>query len=66
MSDKQFVRLPINGNRSQFIQAYMRELYRLDPDLRGKPNQLQATIAKQLKLLEIEGVKMNGLEPFSN
>lgn len=60
VSGKQFVRLPINGNRGQFIQAYMRELYRLDPELRVKPNQLQAAIAKQLKLLEIEGVKMNG------
>ena len=60
VSGKQFVRLPINGNRGQFIQAYMRELYRLDPDLRVKPNQLQAAIAKQLKLLEIEGVKMKG------
>ena len=60
MSGKQFVRLPINGNRGQFIHAYMRELYRLDPELRVKPNQLQAAIAKQLKLLEIEGVKMKG------
>jgi hypothetical protein len=60
VSGKQFVRLPINGNRGQFIQAYMRELYRLDPELRVKPNQLQAAIAKQLKLLEIEGVKMKG------
>ena len=60
VSGKQFVRLPINGNKGQFIQAYMRELYRLDPELRTKPNQLQAAIAKQVKLLEIEGVKMNG------
>ena len=60
VSGKQFVRLPINGNKGQFIQAYMRELYRLDPELRTKPNQLQAAIAKQVKLLEIEGVKMSG------
>lgn len=60
VSGKQFVRIPINGNKGQFIQAYMRELYRLDPELRTKPNQLQAAIAKQVRLLEIEGVKMNG------
>ncbi len=60
VSGKQFVRLPIIGNKGQFIQAYMRELYRLDPEMRTKPNQLQAAIAKQVKLLEIEGVKMNG------
>lgn len=60
VSGKQFVRLPINGNKGQFIQAYMRELYRLDPELRVKPNLLQAALAKQVKLLEIEGVKMNG------
>ena len=60
VSGKQFVRLPINGNKGQFIQAYMRELYRLDPELRVKPNLLQAAIAKQVKLLGIEGVKMNG------
>jgi hypothetical protein len=60
VSGKQFVRVPINGNKGQFIQAYMRELYKLDPDLKVKPNQLQAAIAKQVRLLEIEGVKMNG------
>lgn len=60
VSGKQFVRIPITGNKGQFIQAYMRELYRLDPELKTKPNQLQAAIAKQVRLLEIEGVKMNG------
>ncbi len=60
VSGKQIVRLPVVGNRGQFIQAYMRELYRLDPNMKTKPNQLQAAIAKQIRLLEIEGVKMNG------
>jgi hypothetical protein len=60
VTGKQFVRLPITGNRGQFVQAYMRELYRLDPDMRTKPNQLQSAIAKQVQLLAIEGVKMNG------
>lgn len=56
---KQFVRLPVVGNRGQFVQAYMAQMYALDPSLRTKPNELQAAIAKQVKLLQIEGVKMN-------
>lgn len=60
VSGKQFVRIPITGSKGQFIQAYMRELYRLDPELKAKPNQLQSAIAKQIRLMEIEGVKMNG------
>lgn len=59
VSGKQFVRLPVVGNRGQFVQAYMAQMYALDPSLRTKPNELQAAIAKQVKLLEIEGVKMN-------
>ncbi|TDM08509.1 MAG: hypothetical protein C4K60_03465 [Ideonella sp. MAG2] len=58
VSGKRFIRIPIRGNRGQFIQAYMRELYKLNPDIKATPNQLQASIAKQLKLLEIEGVDM--------
>lgn len=57
VSGKQFVRLPINGNRGQFIQAYVEQLYSLDPDLKTHPNQLQKAIASQVRLLEIEGVK---------
>jgi hypothetical protein len=61
---KQFVRVPVTGTRGQFIQAYMRELYRLDPNLKANPNQMQAAISKQLKLLEIEGVPMNSKRNF--
>lgn len=56
VSGKQFVRLPINGNKGQFIQAYVRQLYRLDPNLKANPNQLQKAVAAQVKLLEIHGV----------
>lgn len=59
VSGKQFVRLPVVGARGQFIQAYMAQMYVLDPSLKATPNQLQAAIAKQVKLLEIEGVPMN-------
>jgi hypothetical protein len=37
----------------------MTEIYRLDPTLKVKPNQLQAAIAKQVRLLQIQGVKTN-------
>ncbi len=57
VSGKQFVRLPINGTRGQFIQAYVTQLYRLDPSLRTTPNQLQKAIAAQGRLLKIEGIK---------
>jgi hypothetical protein len=62
VSGKQFVRIPITGNKGQFIQAYMKTLCELDPSIKIKTtnNKLQAAISKQLKLLEIEGVKMNG------
>ena len=59
VSGKQFVRLPMVGNRGQFVQAYMAQMYALNPGLSTKPNEMQAAIAKQVKLLEIEGVKMN-------
>lgn len=60
VSGKQFVRLPVVGNRGQFIQAYMHQLYRLDPSLRTRPNELQSAIARQLRLLKIQGVEMQG------
>ena len=60
ISGRQFVRLPVVGNRGQFVQAYMRQMYLLDPNLRTNANELQAAIAKQVKLLEIEGVKTQG------
>ncbi|MFT4266672.1 MAG: T6SS effector BTH_I2691 family protein [Xenophilus sp.] len=56
VSGKQFVRLPINGNTGQFIQAYMRQLYLLDPNLKINPNQLQKAISAQMRLLKIQGV----------
>lgn len=56
VTGKQFVRLPINGNRGQFIQAYVRQLFLLDPNLRTNANQLQKAIAAQVRLLEIQGV----------
>jgi hypothetical protein len=59
VSGRQFVRVPIVGNKGQFIQAYMSALYRLDPELKVKPNELQAAIAKQVRLLQIQGVKTN-------
>lgn len=59
VSGKQFVRLPVVGNRGQFIQAYMAQMYALDPNLKANANQLQSAISKQVTLLEIEGVKMN-------
>lgn len=59
VNGKQFVRLPLVGNRGQFVQAYMAQMYALNPGLSAKPNEMQAAIAKQVKLLEIEGGKMN-------
>jgi hypothetical protein len=55
-SGKQYVRLPVVGTKGQFIQAYVEQLYRLDPTLRTTPNQLQKAVAGQVKLLQIEGV----------
>ena len=59
INGKQFVRLPMVGNRGQFVQAYMAQMYALNPGLSAKPNEMQAAIAIRVKLLEIEGVKMN-------
>ena len=60
VTGKQFVRLPINGNKGQLIQAYVRQLYSLDPTLKLKSNanQLQKAVAAKVRLLEIEGVPM--------
>ena len=56
VTGKQIVRIPVVGNRGQFIQAYVRQLYSLDPELRTHPNQLQKAVAAQVRLMEIEGV----------
>lgn len=59
-SGKQIVRLPVVGSRGDFVQAYVRQLYMLDPTLKTNPNQLQKAVAAQIRLLEIEGVKTQG------
>lgn len=58
VTGKQIVRIPVVGNRGQFIQAYVEQLYRLDPELRTHPNHLQKAVAAQVRLMEIEGVPM--------
>jgi hypothetical protein len=62
---KQIVRVPVEGNREQFIQAFMRQLYKVDPALQAKPNELQAAIAKRVSQLKMEGVEMTGSRKLS-
>ncbi|UCV30279.1 T6SS effector BTH_I2691 family protein [Ferribacterium limneticum] len=56
VTGKQIVRLPVVGNKGQFIQAHVKQLFRLDPNLKTSANQLQKAVAAQVRLLEIEGV----------
>jgi hypothetical protein len=55
----QMVRVPVVGRRDQFVQAFTKELYRLDPNLRANHNQLGKAVAAQVKLMGIEGLQMN-------
>ncbi|MCR5886004.1 hypothetical protein LRS03_25405 [Rhizobacter sp. J219] len=57
-SGKQFVRVPVVGTKGDFVQALVEQLYKLDPDLKVKTNDLSKAVAAQRKLLEVEGVKM--------
>lgn len=56
VTGRQIVRLPVVGNKGQFIQAHVKQLFRLDPNLKTNANQLQKAVAAQVRLLEIEGV----------
>lgn len=62
---KQIVRVPVVGNRGQFIQAFMHQLYSMDPALRAKPNELQAAVARRVNQLKMEGVDMAGSRKLS-
>lgn len=57
-SGKQFVRVPVVGTKGDFVQALVEQLYKLDPDLKVKPNDLAKAVSAQRKLLEVEGVRM--------
>lgn len=59
VSGRQFVRVPVVGTRGDFVQTFMQHIMTIDPSLKANPNQLGKAVAAQVKLLEIEGVKMN-------
>lgn len=56
ISGKQFVRVPVVGNRGAFVQAMMRQIYMLDPQLKTRPNDLGKAVAAQTCLLQVEGL----------
>lgn len=58
-SGKQIVRLPLVGNRSQLIEAYVRQIMRLNPNMVMNQNQLRQAVAAQTRLMQLQGVKMN-------
>lgn len=60
VSGKQFVRVPVVGTRGDFVQAFMQHIMSIDPTLKANPNQLGKAVSAQVKLLEIEGVRMSG------
>lgn len=59
MNGRQMMRLQISGNRGKFVQKYVKMIGRLEPNLRANKNQLQKAVAAQVRLMEIEGLKMN-------
>lgn len=56
---QQVVRVPVVGRRDQFVQAFVKQVYRLDPHLKANHNQLGKAVAAQVKLLGIEGLPMH-------
>jgi len=58
-SGKQIVRLPLVGNRSQLIEAYVRQIMRLNPNMVMNQNQLRQAVAAQTRLMQLQGIKMN-------
>jgi hypothetical protein len=60
VTGKQIVRINVAGTKGEFIQTYMRTLQALDPTLKTNNDKLQKAIAKQVKLLQIKGVDVNG------
>ena len=59
MNGRQMMRLEITGNRGKFVQKYVEMISQLQPNLRANKNQLQKAVAAQIRLMEIEGLKMN-------
>lgn len=59
MNGRQMMRLEIKGNRGKFVQKYVEAVGQLEPNLRANKNQLQKAVAAQVRLMEIEGLKMN-------
>lgn len=56
----QMTRLPIKGHRGKFVQKLMDEILRTSNRVDIKANQLGKAVAAQVRLLEIEGLKMQG------
>lgn len=59
MNGRQMMRLEMTGNRGKFVQKYVEMISQLEPNLRANKNQLQKAVAAQVRLMEIEGLKMN-------
>ncbi|PPE67305.1 T6SS effector BTH_I2691 family protein [Caldimonas caldifontis] len=59
-SGQRFVRVPVAGRRDQFVQLIIEQLYAIDPSLKARPNQVGRAVAAQLRLLQVEGVPLEG------
>lgn len=59
-SGQRFVRVPVAGRRDQFVQLIIEQIYAIDPSLKARPNQVGRAVAAQLRLLQVEGVPLEG------
>lgn len=59
-SGERFVRVPITGRRDQFVQLIIEQIYAIDPSLKARHNQVGRAVAAQLRLLQVEGMPLEG------
>ncbi|WP_066267924.1 T6SS effector BTH_I2691 family protein [Hydrogenophaga palleronii] len=62
VSGQQFTRIEAVGHRGKFVQHMMASIMQIDPDMRVSYNELGKAVAAEMKLLEVQGLPMNGTD----